>query len=287
MVVRKNLCPSKTIMRQFSADRTGAGAWPPGPRLRAVFLTLMTVAVAAGAALAPPVAQDPAYHRFADARTFFGIPNFLNVISSAAMLFAGATGLRRLDSRIPATAFGNRLEPWPYRVFFLGAVLTGIGSAYYHLAPDNARLVWDRLPMTLVFMSLLAGVACERIGPRTGLVALPPLLGLGAGSVIYWYFTEQAGAGDLRPYGFIHFYPALLIPAIMLLYPSRYTRSGYLIGVLGFYGVALACELLDGEIFALGRIVSGHTLKHLFAALAVYWVLRTILRRRPVTPGYK
>lgn len=243
----------------------------------------MTVIAIASAALVPPIAQDPAYHRFADTRTFWGIPNFLNVLSSAAILLAGAAGLCSLEGRSSETAFACRQQQWPYRMFFVGAVLTGIGSAYYHLAPDNPRLVWDRLPMTLVFMSLLAGILGERIGPKTGLVALPLLLGLGAGSVAYWYFTEQVGAGDLRPYGFVHFYPALLIPVIMLIYPSRYTHGGYLIGVLMFYGIALACELLDGEIFAMGRMLSGHTLKHLFAALAVYWVLRMIRLRCPAT----
>lgn len=268
-------------MRQFFVDRTDTEAGTPRPRLRTAFLAVLTLAVIAATAFVPPIAQDPAYHRFADDREFLGIPNFLNVGSNAAILLIGAAGLWIVAVRPPPRAFANRPEQWSYRLFFLGAVLTGIGSAYYHLAPDNARLVWDRLPMTLVFMSLLAGIIGDRIGPKPGLTALPALLILGAGSVFYWYLTEQAGAGDLRPYGFVHFYPALFIPMIMLLYPARYTHGRHLIGVLAFYAAALACELLDAEIFAIGRMVSGHTLKHLFAALAVYWVLRMIQRRYP------
>lgn len=269
-------------MRQFFVARTGTGARTPSPRLRIGFLALVTVFVIAVTAFVPPIAQDPAYHQFADTRTFLGIPNFLNVASNAVIFLTGAAGLWSLAGRNPE-AFAHRLEQWPYRLFFLGAMLTGIGSAYYHLAPDNARLVWDRLPMTVAFMSLLSAVVEERMGFKAGMASLPLLLGIGAGSVCYWYVTEQAGAGDLRPYGLVHFYPALLIPLLMLLYPSRYTHGGHLIGVLALYGIALACELWDGEIFALGRIVSGHTLKHGFAAWAVYWVVRMILRRGTAT----
>jgi hypothetical protein len=38
------------------------------------------------------------------------------------------------------------------------------------------------------------------------------------------------------------------------------------------YLAAKACELLDAEVFALGGLVSGHTLKHLLASAACFWL---------------
>ena len=62
------------------SSKTGAG--PSGAPLR--LLALLTVtAVAAWVVLRmEPVPQDPAYHQFADARPWLGIPNFQNVASN-------------------------------------------------------------------------------------------------------------------------------------------------------------------------------------------------------------
>src|SRR6185295_17669796 len=110
----------------------------------------------------------------------------------------GVLGLR-LIFRGRVTFIDPR-EQLPYLVFFLGALLTCFGSAYYHAAPDNARLVWDRLPMTLGFAGLVSAAVAERADLRLGLRALWPLLGLGVASVIYWYATERGGAGNVIPY---------------------------------------------------------------------------------------
>jgi hypothetical protein len=67
-----------------------------------------------------------------------------------------------------------------------------------------------------------------------------------------------------------------------LLFPPRYTFGSDLAIVAGFYLLAKVLETLDKPIFRLGQIVSGHTLKHLAAALAGYWILRMIKRRRPI-----
>ena len=42
--------------------------------------------------------------------------------------------------------------------------MVAIGSSYYHWKPSNSRLVWDRLPMTVGFMSLVAVVISETLG---------------------------------------------------------------------------------------------------------------------------
>ncbi|MBH0210122.1 MAG: alkaline phytoceramidase, partial [Nitrospira sp.] len=136
-----------------------------------------------------PSPQDPAYHRMADERHFFGIPNCLNVLSNLPFAFVGLLGLvtvfRLKTGKAPL--FGDPWERWPYAVLFAGIGLTTVGSAYYHLSPDNTRLVWDRLPMTFGFMGLLTAILTERVGLRTGRLLLGPLLLLGVGSVVYWY----------------------------------------------------------------------------------------------------
>jgi len=47
------------------------------------------------------------------------------------------------------------------------------------------------------------------------------------------------------------------------------------------YGAAKLFEALDGVIFSMGHLLSGHTLKHLTAALAAWWLLRGLEARRP------
>ena len=244
-------------------------------------LTLSSIVVMA---LLPRIPQDEAYHHFADQRSVFGISNFLNVLSNLPFFLAGVAGilfLTRKDSTAFSGTFINRFERWPYIVFFFGVTLTCFGSAYYHLSPNTDRLMWDRLPMSIAFMSLFATVIAERINLRAGIVSLAPLVVVGVGSVIYWHLGEQSGSGDLRPYVLVQFYSMLAIVLIAILFPSRYTRSGELLGATGLYVLAKVVEVLDSEVFAIGRIVSGHTLKHIVAAVAAFWILRMLRHRVP------
>ena len=176
---------------------------------------------------------------------------------------------------------------WPYAVFFASLaslVGVGFGSAYYHLAPSHGSLFWDRLPMSLAFMSLFSAVLVERLGPRVGLRLFPWLAAAGPFSVVYWIWSERADVGDLRLYGLVHFYPMLLIPLLMWLFAPRYTRGGDLLWVLALYATALAAERLDREVFAAGGWISGHTVKHVLAAVAAAWLSR-MLRLRSPAPG--
>ena len=160
-------------------------------------------------------------------------------------------------------------------MFFAGVILTSVGSAYYHLAPDNERLVWDRLPMTVVVMALLAAIIAERISAKTGITILLPLLALGIGSVFYWQRFD-----DLRPYGFVIFFPMLLVPMLIALFPVKNTSGEYLIYLVGFYLLAKLCEYFDAQIFAAGGVISGHTLKHVIAALGLFQVVLMIKEKR-------
>jgi hypothetical protein len=169
-----------------------------------------------------------------------------------------------------------------YRIFFAGVFLTGIGSAYFHYVPGNDSLVWDRLPMTIGFMALLAIIIGEYISLRVAKKMLIPLLIIGAASVFYWALTEARGAGDLRPYAVVQFLPMLLIPLILLMYRPGYDKTGFLWIVIGFYVLSKLFEYFDVEVFELGGLISGHSVKHVVAALAPLVLLYGIDRRRPV-----
>ena len=257
-------------------------AWPR--RLRLGILAALTLAALFTVLALPPFPQPQAYHNFADQRALLGVPHFLNVVSNAVLVLAGAAGLWFVLRRGKWSGVGVSAQPWerkPYGGFFLGALLTGFGSAWYHWMPDTERLTWDRLPMTLIFMSFLAAAVGERISARAGRLGLAPLLVLGMASVILWHLGEQRGVGDLRLYGFVQFYSALMIPVILLLFPSRYGGDRDVLQALGLYALAMLCgELLDARIFDLWQIVSGHTLKHLLAGAAAYRVLYMLTTRR-------
>ena len=232
-----------------------------------------------------PVAQDPAYHLFADPRSFLGIPNFGNVASNAAFPVVGIVGLAVLYGKGAYCRNTNLVDTLPYAAFLVAVALIGAGSAYYHWQPNNQTLFWDRLPMTLGFMSLTAAIIADRIHRAAGLkIILPVLLTLGIASLVYWRVTEAAGRGDLRFYGLVQFLPIVLIPIICWLFPdARYTKGRYIAWMILCYGLAKLFEHFDFQIYdLLGEWVSGHTLKHLAAAIATAFV---IPMWRAHTPG--
>jgi hypothetical protein len=245
-----------------------------------VFLVL-AAAVGIAAFLFPRTPQPLSYHHFADTRSWLGVPNFGDVASNILFFVSGLSGLVFLCRKSSLQQFIDPRERWPYVFIFLGLLLTAFGSAYYHLAPDNARLVWDRLPMTIVFTPLVAAQIQERVSVKLGLWLLPVLIAVGIGSVLQWRWSELQGAGDLRFYAAGQLYALLALLAALLL-PPRYTRGSDLLVVAGLYVLAKICETADKQIFSLGHFVSGHTLKHLAAGAAGLWILRMLQKRQPV-----
>lgn len=227
-----------------------------------------------GDLISSPIAQDPAYHLFADQLTLFGIPNFWNVLSNLPFLIVGATGIS-LVLRKPADPLRNL-----WLVFFTGIFLTAFGSGYFHLSPDNDTLAWDRLTMTIGFMSFLAIVVGEYLSIEWGKRLLRPFLIIGAASVVYWLYTESAGVGDLRPYALVQFLPMVLIPVIAIARRTHSDLGIYIAWMILFYTAAKLAEHYDDEIFAFGNLLSGHSLKHVFAALAPASLLVCLWRRQ-------
>jgi hypothetical protein len=248
---------------------------------RVVILLALAVAAAVWLFSRGPITQDPAYHNFADQRCLCRVPHCLNVISNLPFLLVGAAGLHFLFSPQARRPGGPVDDPtvWlAYFTLFVGVGLTAFGSAYYHLAPDSRRLFWDRLPMSVAFMGLFAAVIAERIDLRAGKFLLGPLVAAGIWATLYWRETD-----DLRPYYFIQFFPLAALPLILVLFPPRYTRTGDLLVALGWYVLAKFCEAPgDRPIFEVGHYVSGHTLKHLAAAVGAYQLLRMLRRRERI-----
>jgi hypothetical protein len=253
-----------------------------GKQLRILLILGATAAAAAGFAFVPRIPQPESYHAFADQRTFLGVPRGLDVLSNLPFLVVGWMGLAAIRPRARRDLFLDPRERWPYAVFFAGVFVTALGSGWYHLQPSDARLVWDRLPIAVSIMGLLAGIVGERISPTAGRRLLIPLIFVGAGSVFYWWWTETLGRGDLRAYLSVQLFPVVMILLIVWFFPARYTHVAAIPGALGLYIAAKLCEAFDAQIFSLLHLISGHTLKHLFAAAAPYLILQMLTRRSPV-----
>ena len=229
-----------------------------------------------------PIEQDPLYHHFSDTRRWLGIENFGDVASNALFIPAGLYGLWVLRTRAPDP---TRL---PLAVFFIGVSLIAPGSAYYHWNPTNATLFWDRLPMSAAFMALTAAIITDRINAKIGVrVILPLLIAVGAASVLYWARTEAAGAGDLRAYGLVQYFPMVVIPFVLWLFPKDGVIGWKALGGLFvFYALAKGLDYFDHQVLALlGDVVSGHTLKHSFAALAPVSFVMNLRRSSVVVHG--
>lgn len=219
-----------------------------------------------------PIPQDPAYHALADDRALLGVPNFANVISNLPFLIVGWMGLRLCLSGHGQGA----TRAWT--VFFLGVLLVAFGSGYYHAQPNSETLAWDRLPMTIAFMALFAALVAEHVRPEFEHGMLRGAILVGLVAVGWWRYTD-----DLRLYAWVQFAPLVALVYIALAFPARYSHRGYMVAGLVFYALAKVAEHWDAAFFsAAGGIISGHSLKHLLAALAPYCVYLMLRKREPL-----
>ncbi|WP_411727260.1 ceramidase domain-containing protein [Methyloglobulus sp.] len=243
-------------------------------RYRKSILALITASAIVAMIFIGRIPQDPAYHQFADTRAIVGIPNFWNFISNVPFLLAGLYGLYR------GRHLAEEKSRNAYLALCIGVLLVGIGSSYYHYAPSTQSLLWDRLPMTIAFMALFSLLLDERVILGSTSRTLWPLIALGIGSVAYWYCTEISGYGDLRPYALVQFLPMALIPTILLFFKRNYLNGLLLLSALALYFVAKVFEHFDQQLFYSIGILSGHTIKHLVASIAVLLIIHAV----PVSP---
>eukprot|EP00164_Ancoracysta_twista_P008742 GFYU01012722.1.p1 GENE.GFYU01012722.1~~GFYU01012722.1.p1 ORF type:complete len:344 (+),score=17.87 GFYU01012722.1:154-1185(+) len=263
---------------------------------RTLWISLVTVAlVIAFVIVAPAIPQSQEYHNFADDRDALGLPNALNVLSNVVFLIVGLIGLRYFLKRTPTdlseayslhqgpqsgrsdetnVALYTNTEWGAWLVFYFGVTLVSIGSSYYHWVPNNGTIVWDRMPMTVSFMTLLAILIAERVGQRAGKWVIIPLVLQGMGSVLLTVFVD-----DLRWYIVVQALPCILLLPLMRCYPNTYTHSYYYLYAGGAYLFAKIVEFFDQALYD-AITVSGHTLKHLLAAATPAILLAMLVQRR-------
>jgi hypothetical protein len=224
-------------------------------------LLLVGVAVfAIGAALqfVWPLSQPENYHHFADERSLGMLPNASDVLSNLVILAAGFANLGwviRHASHRPVQFPGMLVAA-------IGLILTAFGSAWYHAAPSDATLVWDRLPMTIVFAGILAMLWTSVTGSRVGWPAILILIVISAGSVGYWLAT-----GSLWPYAIVQF--GGLAAIVCMTVARKVDGLGGWVLLIVFYGLAKAFESLDWQIWDLTHhMFAGHALKHIASGLA-------------------
>ena len=188
------------------------------------------------------------------------------MLSNLPFAAIGAWGLWRLRD---ASAAGSGALAW--RAFAVALLLTAVGSASYHLAPSNATLAFDRLPIAFACAAITCAFLAERVDRRWGQPSsVTTALLAAAAAVAWWWLSERSGGGDLRPYLFVQFLPMLLVP-LALAMRMRAVGSGAVNDrawwtVLGCYAAAKIAEGADHALLESALTISGHTCKHLLAA---------------------
>lgn len=244
----------------------------PEKLLWCVVATLVVLAVAL-----PGMPQDAGYHHFADTRTVMGVPHAMDVLSNIFFLAFGGIGLvfhfsGRLD-------YPNSAMRTSGLVFFLGFVLTGLGSTWYHLDPNDGRLAWDRMGMVVAFAGVLGLAAAHRVSIRAANLLLPAALSGGVLSVA-WF----AATGSITPYMVMQFGGIGLVAGVSWL--PTHGKGPNWAALIAAYALAKVLELEDPEVFHLTQgLVSGHTLKHALAALAAVAVLLPLCRHPAAAAG--
>jgi hypothetical protein len=239
--------------------------------------TVITVGLIAIMAMHGRIAQPVHYHDFADHSAALGIHHAADVLSNAGFALVAIWGWLTLRPRRNSDALR---AGWPgYRLFLIGLFLTAFGSSFYHFAPDNARLIWDRLPIALACAGLLVGVRGDtRPGLKTEIEAIV-LAFFAVASVAWWAITDRIGADDLRPYLLLQGLPLILIPLWQAIYRAPRTDRIAFAAAMALYVLAKVAEIFDHEIADILGFVSGHTLKHLIATAATAAIVWRLTRR--------
>ena len=224
----------------------------------ALFALIVLVLLATG-----HINQLAHYHDFADQTRWLLLPNGKDVWSNVGLILIGlwaCYGLKRVH--IP---FTGRISAC---VLASAIVLTSLGSSYYHLQPNDFSLIWDRLPISLICAGLL-GMVFQYTHQRSDGVVLSSAVVFAVLGVWYWHVS-----GDLRLYLGMQVFTILALP--LWLWQARAPRAitMALLWAIGFYIVSKVTEALDMQIFtATAHLISGHTLKHLFATMAMACVV--------------
>jgi hypothetical protein len=229
---------------------------------RTGIIAAVLVALAVALAWLAPIRQPAGFHDYADQRTLLGLPHFWNLVSNLPFVVFGIMGIALKPS---STA---------WKTVFWGSLLAGLGSTWYHLAPSDETLVWDRIPIGIAFAAFLAALVEEHTKIR-GDVLLAPLVVLSVAAIAYWRTS-----GDLSAWVFVQLAPMLAAALVVGLLPGRYPHRRYIVYALVWYGLAKLFEFADHQAMQwTGGLMSGHALKHLAAGVGV-WCFYRMLRLR-------
>jgi hypothetical protein len=225
------------------------------PLAAALALTFITLFSIRAKLWFDPVAYSAS---FADQETYLGVPNFMNVATNIGFAGLGVFGYLR---RNRLSAHYRRLG-----VLFSFAILgTAFGSGYFHFAPTPYSLFWDQLPMSIGFASFLGIVLADRFNPKAGLLAAGVLSILGPLSVwnIYYGSHETAYYLSLQ-------FGTLIFAILFLLFTRQRSLNTKMILVGVFtYILAKVFETYDAKLFQELHVISGHSLKHIAATVAL------------------
>jgi len=237
---------------------------------RELFLSLLFVSTLIALFFIEPIPQDLKYHNFADKRSFFGIYNFFDVTSNLPFLFVGLSGFWYIYQQ------QEQNISWGWLLFFLSVTLVAAGSSYYHLNPSNETLTWDRLPMSIGFMAIFVLVLADYLHPKLEKWLLVPMCILGIISVVYWHYTD-----DLRLYAWVQFCSLGILAIVILMYRPDSFRTKYLVYAFIFYTLSKVTEYYDVAIYNFTvNVLSGHSIKHVLAAVGVYFFYMVLKHRR-------
>nr|VDD34004.1 unnamed protein product [Brassica oleracea] len=229
------------------------------------------------------------HHVFADKRNFMGVPNTLNVMTNFPFLIIGVLGFVLC---LGGSFFNISLkgEIWGWTLFYASVSSLAFGSAYYHLKPDDNRIVWDTLPILIAYSSLFSSFLVERAGERVGLSCLVLLLFISVLSVAYarqvqieviiCVLVDGRVFNDLRLCLTFQLIPCLAIPVMTVLLPPKYTHSRFWLLATAAHAVSKIEGLADSKIYNFnGYTISGHSLGHLCSALAMLLLTVMLLYR--------
>ncbi|PSV49609.1 ceramidase domain-containing protein [Photobacterium indicum] len=233
-------------------------------------LIVIAAVLTLAAIIFSPIKQSGNFYDYADQRMFFSIPNFWNVISNLPFLYVGLKGLQLFRQRSVAIEPNIVLQ---YPFFFFAIMLTFFASSYYHLTPNDFTLMFDRIPITLAFIALYCIILTEFVSRDAGRWLFFPMIVYGFLSIVYWYITTlQNGRGDMSAYVLIQVIPIIHFPIILYFFCSRFTHRQYYLYALIAYVLSKWAESNDDEIYALLGGISGHSVKHVIAALGAYFI---------------
>lgn len=238
-------------------------------------LLLAAAALLALALLGPFVANPADAHGFADRRALWGLPNALDVLTNLPFAIAGAWGLLALRRAPQGPMFA--VQRAGAALFFIGLLVTAVGSGYYHFAPDDAGLAVDRAAMSVAFAGLLALLAAARVSDRAGRALGAAMLVAGPLGVLAWFST-----GNVLGWAVVQFGGMALVLLVLATGADRLaTLPVRWAWVLAAYAVAKLLEVNDHAILeASGQLLSGHSLKHAVAALAAWPVISALDAQR-------